>query len=589
MIIGGNMSLGLRSYRPLIQGSKHIISAGHNLAAIAGYEILQSGGNATDAGVAAGLVLNVVLPQFTSFGGVAPIIVYDKAKNETKSISGLGTWPQAASIDYFNEHHNGVLPKGILRTVMPSAADAWMTTLRMYGTKSLEEVAAPAINIAKNGFPIHYSLHNLFTKYEDKSSGDFSIREWSTTEDIFYKNGKTLNMGDILKQPDLAHTFERLVDVEKSTNGTRNEKILAARDFFYKGEMANQMVAFSKKMGGLVELEDLKNFNVQIKTPLSTNYKNTTVYSCDTWTQGPVLLQALNIVSGIDLKSMGHNSANYIHAIVESLKLCFADRHQYYGDPDFVDVPITGLLDMKYANERRSLIDFNNALPHMPHPGNPYNFMNTNKVPDPFLNPEPVVAIAESDTSYISIVDKWGNAFSATPSDGIEGAPIVEGLGFSMSARGSQAWLDPDHPASIQPGKRPRLTPTPGMAFRDGELWMSFGTPGADVQCQSMLQLLMNVIEFDMDVQQAVEAPRFATWSFPASHVPHPYEQNIVTLEDRIEESTRNTLGEMGHEIQVLNDWAPRLGSLSAIEVDRKRQVLNGSSDLRRESYAIGN
>ena len=582
------MALGLRTHRPLIQASSHLISAGHNLAAVAGYDMLESGGNATDAGVAAGLVLNVVLPQFTNFGGVAPILVYDNKKNEAKSITGLGNWPQAASIEYFNTHHNGTLPKGILRTVMPSAADAWLTALRIYGTKSFEEVSAAAIRIAKSGFPIHHSLHNLFVKYEDKNSLDFSIRQWASTEKIFYKDGKTLEAGDILVQPDLARTFERLVVAEQSCNGTREEKILAARDLVYKGDIAKEMAQFSSDNGGLLTFEDLQSFSVQVKDPLSVDYKGTKVLSSDTWTQGPVLLQALNIVSGLDLKKMGHNTATYIHAVVESLKLCFADRHQYYGDPDFVDVPIKGLLDSSYADLRRSLIDFDRAIQRMPDPGNPYDFMNSNTGPKPFLHPEPVSGIAETDTSYICVIDKWGNGFSATPSDGIEGAPVVEGLGFSMSARGSQAWLDPEHPAAIMPGKRPRLTPTPGMAFRDDNLWMTFGTPGADVQCQSMLQLLMNVIEFDMDVQEAVEAPRFATWSFPASHVPHPYEKNVVTLEGRIEDNCAENLGALGHEIQVLNDWVPRLGSLSAIEIDRSRNTLNGSSDLRRESYAIG-
>jgi len=586
--LGVIMALGLRTHRPLIQASNHIISAGHNLAAIAGYQILESGGNATDAGVAAGLVLNVVLPQFTNIGGVAPILVYDKDKNEVKSITGLGTWPQAASIDYFNTHHNGTLPKGILRTVMPSAADAWLTALRLYGTKSFEEISAPAIKLAKFGFPIHHSLHNLFVKYEKKDSTDFTIRHWDSTDKIFYKNGKTMNPGDILIQSDLARTFERLVSAEQNFDGTREEKILAARDAFYKGDIARDMADFSKRMGGLLELEDLANFSVQVKTPLSTDYKGTQVFSSDTWTQGPVLLQALNIVAGLDLKSMGHNTPAYIHAMVEALKLCFADRHQYYGDPDFVDVPISGLLDPRYAELRRSLIDFNHAIQRMPDPGNPYEFMDCDDTPKPNLHPEPLSGIAETDTSYICVIDKWGNGFSATPSDGIEGAPVVEGLGFSMSARGSQAWLDPNHPAAIMPGKRPRLTPTPGMAFRDGKLWMTFGTPGADVQCQSMLQLLMNVMEFDMDVQEAVEAPRFATWSFPASHVPHPYEKNVVTLEGRINSGCSDDLMSLGHEIQILNDWAPRLGSLSAIEMDRERKTLNGSSDLRRESYAIG-
>ena len=586
------MALGLRSYRPLVGGVTHMVSTGHYLATAAGYRILEQGGNAIDAGVAAGIAINVTLPQYTSFGGVAPIIIHHANRGETREISGLGRWPAEASIDYFHRECGGDIPHGVMRTVTPAAPDAWLTALRRYGTMSFAQVVAPALELAAAGFPIPATLHRALVSSGDNiilDEGDTS--RWDSTMRLFYPNGKPLDIGDILVQTDLARTFQRMIDAERAHAGQgREAAILAARDLFYKGDIAAEMVAFIRSQGGWLSLADLANFSVGIAAPPMIDYKGIAVYACGPWSQGPVNLHALRILEGCDLQSMGHNSADYIHTLLEALKLAFADRHAYYGDPDFIDVPLAGLLSTEYAAARRREIDPRRAHPEMPDPGDPWAAQAgpSGRNGRQARKPEPVAGPLAADTSYICAVDRWGNAFSATPSDGFGGAPIVPGLGFMVSARGSQSWLDADHPSSLAPGKRPRLTPNPAMAFKDGRPWLPFGTPGGDVQPQSMVQLFLNVAEFGMDVQQAIEAPRASTWSFPNSFWPHAYRPGLVGVESRIAPSVVDALRQRGHDVDVWNQWTPRLGSLCAIAIDRKRGSLSAGADLRRDAYAMG-
>ena len=584
------MALGLRTYRPLIAGRTHMAAAGHYLATAAAYRILEEGGNATDAGVAAGIVLNVTLPQYTSFGGVAPIMVHDAGRGETVTIAGLGRWPKGASVDYFEANHGGQLPGGVLRTVTPSAADAWLTAIQFYGTLTFRQVVTPALELAEKGFPIPQSLHRALAREEEKfANGSRDPHIWSTTLDVFFPGGKALGTGDVAVQKELANTFKRLISAERGAAGKgRVMAIQAARDLFYRGDMAHKMVEFNRAQGGLMSLEDMESFEAKLEPPASIDYKGIEVFTCGPWCQGPTTIQALGILSGFDLKAMGHNSPDYLHTLIESLKLAFADRHSYYGDPDFVDVPMKGLLDPDYAAQRRQEIDPARACPDMPRAGDPWAYQGYGGNGVKPAHPEPVAGAAEPDTSYVCVVDRWGNGFSATPSDGFSGAATVPGLGFAMSTRGYQTWLDRDHPACLMPGKRPRLTPNPAMAFRDGKLWMPFGTPGGDVQCQSMTQLFLNVAEFGMDVQQAIEQPRVASWSFPDSGFPHGYTPAAMSAEGRINPETIRELERRGHKVDVWDDWTPRMGALNAITIDRERETLEVGADLRRDNYAMG-
>jgi gamma-glutamyltranspeptidase/glutathione hydrolase len=569
-------------------------AAGHYLATAAAYRILEQGGNATDAGVAAGIVLNVTLPQYTSFGGVAPIMVHDAARSETATIAGLGRWPQAASVDYFEANHGGQLPGGVLRTVTPSAADAWLTAIQFYGTMSLQQVVTPALELADNGFPIPHSLHRALAREGAKfANGSRDPHIWGTTLDAFFPGGKALGAGEVAVQKELANTFKRLISAERGASGKgRVMAIQAARDLFYRGDMAHKMVEFNRAQGGLLSLEDMAGFEAKLEPPASIDYKGIEVFTCGPWCQGPTTIQALGILSGFDLKGMGHNSPDYLHTLIESLKLAFADRHSYYGDPDFVNVPMKGLLDPDYAAQRRQGIDPDRACPDLPRAGDPWAYQeyggNGNGTGKRPAHLEPVAGAVEPDTSYVCVVDRWGNGFSATPSDGFSGAAAAPGLGFAMSTRGYQTWLDRDHPACLMPGKRPRLTPNPAMAFRDGKLWMPFGTPGGDVQCQSMTQLFLNVAEFGMDVQQAIEQPRVACWSFPDSGFPHGYTPAAMSAEGRIAPETIKELERRGHKVEVWDDWTPRMGALNAITIDRERKTLEVGADVRRDNYAMG-
>jgi gamma-glutamyltranspeptidase/glutathione hydrolase len=589
------MALGIPSYRPSVTGTTHMVSSGHYLASAAGYRILEEGGNAIDAGVASGLALNVLYPHWTSFGGVAPILIHDSRNNETVEIDGLGRWPRRATLEYFNSQIGGDIPIGILRCVTPAAADAWFTALKQYGSLSFEEVVAPALELADKGMPVPLSLHNaLLTGAQRSQPGGLSDEilwtSWPSTTDIFIPKGQVLQTGDILIQKALANSFRRLIDVEKAHASVGREAALqAARDFFYQGDIAREMVKFSQENGGLLELEDLAKYHVSIGPPAKGRYKDVDIYTCGFWSQGPVVIQTLQILESFDLHTMTHNGANYIHTLIEALKLAFADRHAFFGDPDYVRVPSDGLLSPDYGHDRANQIDHKIASTKMPQPGNPWAFQNISGISQDTPHPRPhSQGGLQTDTSYTCVVDRWGNAFSATPSDGFTGSPVVPELGFIISSRGSQTWLDPKHPCALAPGKRPRLTPNPAIAFKDGRPWLPFGTPGGDMQTQAMVQLILNIVDFGMDPQQAIEAPRVSTWSFPGSFWPHAYLPGLVGVEGRIDSSVVKELGKRGHSVEVWDDWSGRVSDLCAIEIDSHRGILKAGADIRRESYAVG-
>lgn len=582
------MAKGIDTYRPPIMGVTHIVSAGHYLAAAAGYRILEEGGNAIDAGVASGIAINVVLPENTNFGGVAPIIIYHAASDQVVTISGLGRWPRAASIDYFLEHENGEIPLGITRSVVPSAPDAWMTAVQTYGTMTFEQVVTPALELAEQGFPLSAVVRNQIAEHVSPAEGGMPFR-FPSTRDIFMPHGRVPDVGERFAQPDLARTFRRLIEVERaSSNKGREAAIRAARDFFYKGEIAREMAQFSAEQGGLITYDDLADFSVGMEAPVKGTFREFTVYTCGPWCQGPVVAQTLQMLEDDDLQALGHNSPDYIHLVVEALNLAFSDREHFYGDPDFVEVPIDTLLSKPYTRERRQSVSMHRAYGEMSPPGNPWSFRGQlgNVIGDPTVS-SPLGEHA-TDTSYTCVVDKWGNAFSATPSDASFWTPIVPGLGFIMSGRGSQSWLDPDHPSSLQPWKRPRLTPNPAIAFKDGKLFMPFGCPGGDAQCQAMVQMFLNIVEFGMNPQEAIEAPRFTSSNFPNSFWPHTYLPGRLNVEGRIAADTIAELSRRGHDIAVKDDWERMsMAVLSGIMVD-DAGVLIGGADPRRDTYAIG-
>jgi gamma-glutamyltranspeptidase/glutathione hydrolase len=471
--------------------------------------------------------------------------------------------------------HGGKIPKGVLRTVVPAAPDAWITALRRWGTMSFSEVAAAAIRLARDGFPMYPLMAESLKRHEPDH------RAWPSSAAIFLPNGRPPETGELFRQVDLAGSLQYMADEEKAAAGGREAGLDAARDAFYRGDIAKKIVAFIKDEGGLLSAEDLAEYRSPVGPPERRRFGDLEVFTCGAWCQGPVLLQTLALLEDTDLSALGHNSADYVHHLAEALKLAFADREAYYGDPAIVEVPLQTLISAEYAAERKKLIRPDRAWPEMPLAGElGRGFGHLTPVAgDP--NPEP-------DTSYVCVADRWGNLFSATPSDGSYGSPVVPGTGLIPSNRGSQSRPDPRHPAGVAPGKRPRLTPNPALAIKGRGQFMPFGTPGGDVQTQAMLQVLLNRFVFGQQMQAAIEQPRFASYSYPSSFAPFDYHPGRLAVEARIGEPVIAELARRGHEIQRWPDWIWTAGAVCAIHVDKERGVMEAGADPRRAAYALG-
>ncbi len=575
--------------RPVIRGTTSMVVSGHPLASQAAMRILDRGGNAVDAGVAAGICIAVLHTDMVNFAGVAPIMLHMAGSNTVVSIDGLGRWPQKASVDFFAENHNGEIPTGILTAVVPGAPDAWITALKNYGTLTFEDVTRDAIHLAENGFPMHRFMSNNI-----KSAVD-DYRRWQTTADVYLPAGRPPEPGEIFCQKDLARTLKQLIRAEQKAKFAGREKALdAVREAFYEGEIAKAIVDYHREHGGLLTLEDFAAYHVSIETPPKIEFLEYEVFGCGPWSQGPALLEALNLVECIDVKQLDHNSTEYIHYVTEALKLVFADREKYIGDPEFVDVPLNGLLSKEYARQRIAHIDKNKAWTELPPAGDPWLYQGKIRTDQPRTRNDPIRPSKQPgkfdhlDTSYVAVVDRHGNVFSAVPSDIPTNTPIIPPTGLAVSSRGVQSRVDKSHPASIEPGKRPRLTPNPCMIFKDCRPYMVIGTPGGDVQCQVVLQVILNRIVYGLGLQEAIEAPRFSTFNFPNSFSPHAYFPGLLRVEERIASSVMEELINKGHKIDPWPAWAWKAGGVCAIAIDWTHGVLAGGADPRRESYAVG-
>ncbi len=562
--------------RPNVRGRRGAISAGHHLAALAGQRILDRGGNAIDAGVTAGICIGILLPDLVNLGGVAPIILHSVKTGETQTISGVGRWPKAATVDTVRDAKTGNMARDLRQCVVPAALDSWLLALDAYGTMSLSEILADPIDLCENGY-VMYDL--LATATASKVA---KFREWPGTAASFLRDGRAVGVGEMVYQKDLARTFRRLIAAyDGAITGGRSTAYKAARDLFYTGEIAQEIATFSAQNGGLMTYDDIAGFSVKLEAPIKVSYRDYEIYGCGPWSQGPTLPIARNILEGYDLKGLGHNSPEYLHLITESLKAAFSDRHHHIGDPDFYPVPIDRLLSKEHGAAWRDRIDLNRACPEMPARSD----IGASNGREPTATPPGNVSLPP-DTSYVCVVDSEGNVFSATPSDGFS-VPIIPGLGFIISGRGVQSWLDPDAPASVQPGKRPRLTTNPFILFKDGKPIMPFGTPGADVQPQAMLQFVLNVTEFGMEPQEAAEAPRLSTYSFPLTADPHPYNPNLLKVEERMGREAFEGLAAKGHEVVAWPVWHPAAGSVCCIMFDRENASYTAGADPRRVAYAL--
>ncbi len=581
----GAGSDGVFTTRPVITGRKGVVTAGHYLAAMAGMRMLEAGGNAIDAGVAAGFALALLEPQSNGLGGESPTLIYHARSRRVFAINGQGTAPRAATLDWFRERGITLIPgDGFLPATVPSQIANWITALAEFGTFPLAAVLTPAIELAGDGFAMYHGLRRCLVANEQRFR-----EEWPTTSAVFLPGGRPPGWGDLFRNPGWVATCQGLVDAEARASGSRAERLSAARDWFYRGEPAERIAEFcrgtavrdasGREHRGLLDYEDLAGYQARSEPPVTFTYRGLDVSKCGPWTQGPVFLQQLALLQGFDLQASGHNTADTIHTVVECAKLAFADREFYYGDPDFVDVPLGRLLSPEYNDTRRALIEPRSASGDLcPGDAGPR---------PPRLLPGDTGPY-DHDTTHLDVIDAEGNMIAATPSGGwIQSSPVVPGRGFPLGTRGQMFSLDPGHPNRLEPGKRPRATLTPSLVTRDGQPWMVFGTPGGDQQDQWTLQFFLNVVEFGMNVQEALDAPTFHTHHFPSSFYPRAAFPRRLVIEGRIPQHVREELARRGHEVVVTGDWAN--GRVLAIRFDPDRQLIFGGASPRNETgYAIG-
>ena len=576
---------------PQVMGREAMIATEHYLSASAGARIFARGGNAIDAAVAATLVEGVVNPHMHTIGGEAPMLIYVADAQRVIAINGNMVAPARATIDHFRSLGLDLIPgEGLLAAGVPSAFDALASALSRFGTMTLADVATPVLALCEDGMPMHAGLSGHGETPKDLSGliGLASIRanrrkfkeQWPSSAALYMPNGEVPRPGDIIKNPGLAQVFRRLLDAEAGAkNRGREAAIDAARDCFYRGEIAREIVKWSDAKGGLLQASDLDRFTTRFEEPVSADYRGFTVHKCQPWSQGPVFLQQLRLLEGFDLRAMGHNSAAYIHCLVEAAKLAFADREAYYADPEFAEVPMEGLLSRKYADLRRPLIDPEHASMDL-RPGDPIAMRALL---------EGANAEARSwgpGTIHVTAADGHGNMVACTASGGwIPSSPVIDSLGFPLGTRVQTFHLNERHANALRPGKRPRTTLTPSIATRNGAPFLSFGTPGGDQQDQWTLQFFLNMVEFGMDVQEAIEAPRFSTAHYVNTFYPHNFSKGSLRVEERVDEKVRSDLAGRGHLLEVRPPWCE--GHVLGIRFDPERRLLTGGADPRGQLAVV--
>jgi gamma-glutamyltranspeptidase/glutathione hydrolase len=564
---------------PPVRGIHEMVGAANNFEVEAGYRLLTQGGNAVDAGVASVLAAGVTELSRFGLGGEMPLLI-KMAGKPVIVISGVGVAPAKATLDFYAKRppepweeaaHMPPIPgQGMLAAITPGVFDGLILALDKYGTKSFAEVVQPALEYAEQGFPMPEEFGGMLRSYQR------ILALWPASTKFFYPEGTPTARGEIFREPSLANTFRALAAAEKKAHGKRSDKLRAVRDLFYKGSIAKEFADYSEKNGGLITYSDLANFHADIEDPVVGTYRGHQIYKPGFWTQGPVMIEALNILEGYDLKALGHNSPEYLHTVVEAVKLAFADRDQYYGDPKFSKIPADILLSKEYAAERRKQIDPAHASMDS-RPGNLGTGINP---PSTSASTDPV-----NDTTCVNVVDREGNAFSATPSGAWLPSVIMGDTGLPLSSRAQSFVTTVGHPNQVQPGKRPRVTLSPTIVTKDGKLELIMSTPGGDNQDQALLQVLLNILDFGMMPQEAVEAPRFQTEHFYSSFAGHEFTPGRLSLEGRISRATANRLSALGHRVSVSGDWSN--GSAPTV-IWLHDGVLNGGADPRRARFIFG-
>src|SRR5215213_3313337 len=589
------------STRPDIRGTFGAVATTHWLATQTGMAILERGGNTFDAACAAGFVLQIVEPHLNGPGGELPAIVFRAGADAPEVICGQGPFPMAAMPARLTTMGLEQMPgTGLLPAVVPGAFDGWMLLLRDYGTLKLRDVLSYAISYAERGFPLVPRIVATIIP-----AVEYFQTEWPSSGEVWLSNGKPPHPDKAWRTPVIAETYRRILAEAEAAGGDRVKQIEAARNAYYKGFVAEAIDKFyrsalmdstGERHAGLLTGDDLARYHARVEKPVSVDYHGLTVHKLGPWSQGPMLLQTLRLLEGFDIAAMDPIGADFVHTLVEALKLGFADREAFYGDPDAVDVPLDTLLSKKYAAERRKLIrecasmefqpgDIGDARvrvarvlamagkekPVGPGPG------------EPTFAPLPV---EWGDTVHLDIVDAAGNMISATPSGGwLQGSPVVPGLGFPISTRGQICWLEEGHPSTVRPDTRPRITLSPTLVTRDGEPYLAIGTPGGDQQEQWILAVFLRIVHHGMTLQQAIDAPMFQTKHMVESFHPRAFQRGRVIVEDRFPEETRTELEKRGHLLTVEGPWA--LGRVCA--VGRWGGFLRAAATPRlMQAYAAG-
>ena len=581
--------------RPVVRGIHGLVAAGHYLTAMSATRVLLNGGNAFDAAAAAGFAAAVVEPTASySLAAEGVIMLYHAGSGRMMSLSGQGVAPGAATVDFFRQRGFDKIPTGPgpnteLSFTVPGVVDAFIQMQKAYGVKTLDETMAPAIEYAEHGFPMYDYMRR---RLQGRRSVEQFRRYPPGGMDPFFPDGSPPESGQLVVQKQLATTLNKMVEAERKAGGDRSAGLQAARDEFYCGETADTIVRCSQRVGGLLSKEDLASYEAGFDEPLRTTFMGHEIYAQPTWTQGAVFLQAANILENFDLRAMGHNSPQYIHTFTEAMKLAFADRDAYYGDPEFSEVPMDALLSKEYAAERAKLIRRDTALPVLSEPGDPWR--SGKSAPAPVGGVPGVAEKATADMSHMSdegtthyaIIDAEGNMVSITPSGGAFSTSVFfPELGCALSTRSEMFYLKEGHPNGLEPGKRPRTTLVSYIVSKDRQPVMTLGCPGGDNQPQSCLQLLLNVLLFGMDPQQAVEAPRFSCWSMVFSFYPQTHSPGQLNLEAAIPSGVRRELAAMGHKILEMTTCGT--GAV-VTQRDPETGTLSAGADPRRTTYAIG-
>ncbi len=584
------------STRPELSGSFGMVSSTHWLSAATGMGMLERGGNAFDAAVAAALVLQVVEPHLNGPGGDVSVLFKPANSDKVKVLCGQGVLPAAASIDCVLDKGLSQIPgTGLLAACVPGSFRAWMELLRDYGSRSLEDIISPAISYARGGFRLLERASLTIA-----SSRDLFLNHWTSSAEIYLEKGKAPKGGVTWRNLVLADTYQRVLEEAKSVGSNREAQIDKAIVTFYEGFIAEAIDGFfateaafddsGRQNKGFLTGDDLASWKTEIEDPISSYYRDAQVYKTGPWGQGPVFLQQLKILEGYDLDSLDPTSSSFVHLVAEAAKLSLADRDSFYGDPNFVDVPLDALLSADYAVERRKLIGDMASMEYRPGaPNGRLPWIPSVELMRGLeggramgLPPDPI----SRDTCQLDVTDRFGNVISTTPSGGwLHGSPCIPGLGFSISTRAQMCWLDPKSPSAFIGGRRPRTTLSPTIVLKDDGEFIAFGTPGGDQQDQWSLTFFLRYMHWGGNLQAAIDLPSFHTQHMLSSFYPRELKVGRLDVESRFSEKDIKSLKEMGHSLQVAGPWS--LGRVCAVS-NRNGELKAGSDPRQDQAYSVG-